>query len=117
MALYIGYYSPSESFVAENHRRGRAGEGPDPAMREKVVSLPERLPDSCRVIASYTPIQSAPDKPGVLLVDTDRSEDLQFINTHYMGYLTFRWVPGVAVGATRAEREASTPQAAAASIR
>ena len=113
MAVYIGYYRPAPSFLEANFARARAeGFSPDPKMQQLVRELPERLPASCRILAAYSPMaapvfgDTAP--PGVLVIETDSTTDLTFINQHYMGYLMFQWVPATAIGTTRAEREAAT---------
>jgi hypothetical protein len=113
MAVYIGYYRPVPSFAEANFARSRAeGFSPDPKMQQLVRELPERLPGSCRILAAYSPMAAAvfseTQPPGVLVVETDSTTDLTFINQHYAGYLLFQWAPATVVGTTRAEREAAT---------
>jgi hypothetical protein len=59
MALYLGYFHPTENFFARNEERVRSeGSGPDPKLRDKVIQLPDVLPAGCKLIGAYNPIHS-----------------------------------------------------------
>jgi hypothetical protein len=120
MAAYIGYYRPVPGFLEENQTKARSeGASPDPRMQQRVRELPEKLPAGCTILGAYAPMagpvfsDTAP--PGVLVVDTNNTADLTFINQHYAGFLVFQWLPATVIGATRAEREAATAGPVAAS--
>jgi hypothetical protein len=113
MALYLGYYLFVPEFSHEGHARASSGDtAVDPVMMRKAIELPERLPAGCRLQGAYVPHGMAygePDttQPAIMLVETDNPADLDFISRYYQGYVSFRWTPANAVGATRAEREKS----------
>ena len=112
MALYIGYLRPTQTFIEENQNRARGGGSPQsPAMGQKIREFPDKLPASCTLHGTFSPILSGNALgdwgfPGVTIVETDNPEDLEFINTHYAGYLMFTWVPGRALGTTAQSRKA-----------
>jgi hypothetical protein len=113
VAVYMGYYRPAPGYIEANQARARAeGPSPDPKLQRLVAELPEQLPKSAKIIAAFSPVQSGAvlsdtGAPGVIIIQTDNSADLQFINQHYAGYLMFQWVPANVIGTTRAEREAA----------
>ena len=114
MAAYIGYYRPVPGFLEENQTRARSeGATPDPRMQQRVRELPDKLPAGCTILGAYTPMVSGAvlsdtTPPGVIIVDTNNTTDLTFINQYYAGFLVFQWAPATVIGTTRAEREAAT---------
>ena len=112
MALYLGYFRFTDSFLAAFQERARSGEPPDRTLQEKVIQLPDVLPASCRLLGAYNPLHSGAVfgsgmPPSVMIVETDNPENLAVINRHYAGYFAFNWLPGRFVGPTRADREAA----------
>lgn len=110
MAVYLGYYRAVPRFAEEAQARAREGAGPDPSFRRMVTELLDKLPASCHLLGSYTPLGGAgavlsdPGPPSVMIVETDNPADLGFISQYYAGYLMFQWLPAVRVGATHQER-------------
>ncbi len=112
MAIYLGYYRPTPTFIEENQARARReGPGPDPTFRQKVQELPDKLPAGCRILGSYAPVGGGgpvlaePGLPAVQIVETDDPTHLGFISQYYAGYLMFQWTPATSVGGTRQERD------------
>lgn len=117
MSVYMGYYRPAQGFLEANQSKARdQGEfAVEPKMQQKVRDLPEKLPAGCKILGAFAPIQSGAviaetALPGIIVIETQNSADLTFINQHYAGYLIFQWTPANVVGTTRAEREALTAQ-------
>jgi hypothetical protein len=117
VSAYIGYYRPAQSFLEANQAKARdqGAFAVEPKMQQKVRELPEKLPSGCKILGAFAPIQSGAvigdnALPGVLVIDTENSADLTFINQHYAGYLIFQWTPANVVGTNRAEREAMQAQ-------
>ena len=118
MALYLGFYRQQPEFGRELAARARAeGLSPDPKFGRLVAELPTKLPRSCRLLGSYTTTGGLPHSgeslPSVMIVETERTDDLFFIGQYYAGYLEFRWAPARSVGTTAQEREAAQATAAA----
>lgn len=104
MATYIGFYDINSDWAASNSQQARAGEGGmDPKFASLVTDLPNKLPSSCSVLASYG--TTSANRPNVMIVETDNQADLNFISQYYGGWLAFDWVPAAKVGQTQAERE------------
>ena len=57
----------------------------------KVRDLPSKLPPTCKLVGSRT--FTGGETLGVMVVEAESFDDLQFINSYYNGWLQFDWHP------------------------
>jgi len=103
MTLYVGFYTPNPDWTREVAAKFRQGElqpgQPVEPIATKVRELPQKLPQGCKLLASYGPVGQSPDVvearrlPGIQLIETDDPAHLTFISQYYAGYLSFFFHP------------------------
>lgn len=94
---FVGLYcldGPLESDI-ESRRQGGIPE----AFATKVREFPATLPDTCKLIGSWRIMTD--QIAGVMVVEAESYEDLQFIDNHYAGWLQFNWHPTTTGGVPR----------------
>ncbi|MCA9830334.1 MAG: hypothetical protein R3B97_11395 [Dehalococcoidia bacterium] len=101
MAVYIGYYRVNADYQREQGEKARQGNpGVNPAFRQKVIELRDKLPSTIKLLGSYAPLGASPTRPSVWIAETDDPAELVFITNWYQGWLEFEWVPATALGTT-----------------
>ncbi len=94
--IFMGFNRTNEAFQAENAARSRSNGATSPEPQKLVrllTEFPDKAPEGCRVVGAWVPISGAaprePGPPGVMVVETDN----------------FQWVPALALGSSRKDRE------------
>jgi hypothetical protein len=87
---FVGFYrqlGPIETEIEAVRKTGAIHE----EFTAKIRELPSKLPPTCKLIGSWN--ISGGQVPGVMVVEAESYADLQFINSHYFGWLVIDWHP------------------------
>ena len=87
---FVGFYRPFALTEADVKGIRETGVLP-PEVSAKVRDFPSKLPPTCKLIGSWN--FSGGETPGVMVVEVESYDDLQFINSYYNGWIQYDWHP------------------------
>ena len=99
---FVGFYRPAGGSSEADLTALRQTDSPLEAFPEfgaKVRELPSKLPPTCKLVGSWA--VTGGQAPNVMVVEAESFDDLQFINSYYLGWLDFEWHPTTTGGVQR----------------